>query len=299
MNSWVRFTFRLGGSLFAIYTVVFLAFAVVPLDPARAVLGPNASEQAVERLREEFGLNRSLPVRYFATLRQMLSGDFGSSYYLNKPALEVVRATAPKTFARTGIALLSGLLVGALAGAFPITRGRRVLSVSLVVMQSIPSFCVMLIFLWAASRLLGCTPLQSPRLYELLTLCGAAAYTTGAVGLFVLQRTSPEGMQPRHIEFLEMLGAPAEYVHSVRWKESLPGAIAIMLNAFGVALTAVMFAELIFGILGFGLVFLRSCERGDLSIVVAGAMIIAAIVVTIQRIGDFMLQVVDPRITGE
>ena len=128
MNGWFRFAFRLGGSLFAIYTVVFLAFAVVPLDPARAVLGPNASQQAVERLREEFGLNRPLPVRYFTTLRQMLAGDFGSSYYLNKPALEVVLATAPKTFARTGIALLGGLIVGALAGALPILRGRRVLS---------------------------------------------------------------------------------------------------------------------------------------------------------------------------
>jgi len=286
-------------SLLVIYTLVFLAFAVVPIDPARAVLGPNAPEPAVARLREDFGLQRPLPVRYWMTLRRMLVGDFGTSFYLRRPAREVVLDFAPRTLGRAAIGLLGGAAVGLMIGRLTRRDGRRVLRVILVFLQSIPSFCLVLVLLWTTARLLGRTPLGSPGLYELLAVCGAAAYPAGAIGLFVLERTAPAGAVPRHVEFLEMLGAPPRYIHNVLWKESVPGAIAIGINAVGIALTAVFFGELIFGIRGFGLVFIRSVERGDLSIVIAGSMLLSLVVVTVQKAGDVVLRLVDPRISRD
>jgi peptide/nickel transport system permease protein len=57
-----------------IYTMVFFAMAVLPVDPARAILGPFASAPAVEQLRAELGLNRPLPERYFRSVFSMLRG---------------------------------------------------------------------------------------------------------------------------------------------------------------------------------------------------------------------------------
>ncbi|MCI0420332.1 MAG: ABC transporter permease [Acidobacteria bacterium] len=286
-------------ALVGIYTLVFLAFAVLPVDPARAVLGPTASAQAVAKLRHDFGLEEPLPARYWRTLSRMAAGDFGQSFYFQRPAGQIVSELAPRTLGRAALALVLGFALGLLAGR--VAGGRRVgwLRNVLVALQSIPSFCVMLILLWAASRLFAMTPLHSPFLYEVLAVCGAAAYPTGSIGLFVSERIAPTGSRPRHVEFLEMLHAPRSYIVWVLWQEAVPGAIAILINSFGIVLTAVSFAELIFGIDGFGIVFFRSCERGDLSLVTAGTLLLSLIVIVIQKIGDTALRVLDPRVAGE
>ncbi len=286
-------------ALLGIYTLVFVAFAVLPVDPARAVLGANASVEATERLRVEFGLDRPLPARYLLSLRRMASGEFGESFYFRRPAGDVVWDLAPVTLMRTGGALVLGVLAGSLLGRFGGGAGARVLRSAFVFLQSVPSFCLMLLMLWAASRLLSLTPLRAPGLYSALAVVGAAAYPTGAIGVFVLDRISPTGASPRHIEFLRMLHAPAGYIVRTRWIESFPGALMIATNAVGVALTGIAFGEFIFGISGFGVVFFRSCERGDMSVVIAGTLILSLVILVIQRVGDAVLGTIDPRIRRE
>ncbi len=299
MRAVARVIFELLVALLGIYTLVFVAFAVLPVDPARAVLGANASVEATERLRVEFGLDRPLPVRYFLSLRQMASGEFGESFYFRRPAGDVVWELAPVTLVRTGAALLLGVLAGSLLGRFGGGAGARILRNAFIFLQSVPSFCLMLLMLWAASRLLSLTPLRAPGLYSALAVIGAAAYPTGAIGIFVLDRIAPTGVSPRHIEFLRMLHAPRAYILKTRWIESFPGALMIATNAVGIALTGIAFGEFIFGINGFGVVFFRSCERGDLSVVIAGTLLLSLVVLVIQRVGDTVLGMIDPRIRRE
>ncbi len=283
-------------SILVIYTLVFLVLAVLPVDPARALLGANATEAAVNALRHELGLDQPLWTRYGTLLSRMTDGDFGISFYFRRPAAEIVLELAPVTLLRAALGLALGFVIGLVlapvAWRYRLTVVRTVFSL----LQSVPSFCLMVLLLWLTARGFAKTPLGHPALYEVLTILGAAAYPAGAVGIYVYDRVALIGARPRHADFLMMLHAPRNAIIQILWKEALPGASVIVINAVGIALTAVTFGEIVFGVPGFGSVFIKSCERGDLSVVAAGTILLSILLVLLQRAGDLLSRWIDPRI---
>ena len=281
-----------------IYSLIFLIADVLPLDPARAMLGPAASEASVTVLRQQLGLNEPLGTRYFSTLWRMLQGDFGPSFFFDRPAGAIIAETAPLTLGRTVAALLLGALAGAWAAwlarerEIPLVRG--VLSVG----QSTPTLCLLVLLLWLFSRGLGVTPLDNRLVYELLGIVAAAAYPAGAVGLLFCDRLNPAGHPSRHIDFLRLLHAPSGRLRAIVFAESLPSALAVTLNALLPTLTAITFVEFIFGLEGFGSVYIQSCARGDLSVVVAGSISVALLLLITQKLGDWFLRRLDSRLGG-
>ena len=95
-----------------------------------------------------------------------------------------------------------------------------------------------------------------------------------------------------------MLHAPRRHISAMLIWEAMPGVMAVTLNAFGPTLTGISLGELIFSSRGFGLVFFRSCERGDISIVAGGTLMLALALLLLQRFGDLIQQSVDTRISG-
>mgnify|MGYP003266214156 FL=1 len=81
----------MAATLLVVSFLVFLAFAVIPGDPATAKLGTEATPAKVEALREEMGLNRPIPVRYAAWLGGLLQGDMGTSYSYSMPVTKMCR----------------------------------------------------------------------------------------------------------------------------------------------------------------------------------------------------------------
>ena len=67
-------------TLFIVSLLVFVAFALIPGDPALSRLGTNATQSALESLRHQMGLDQPLPIRYLKWLSAALTGDFGKSY---------------------------------------------------------------------------------------------------------------------------------------------------------------------------------------------------------------------------
>ena len=80
----------MAATLLVVSFLVFLAFVVIPGDPATAKLGTEATPAKVEALREEMGLNRPIPVRYAAWLGGLLQGDMGTSYSYSMPVTKMV-----------------------------------------------------------------------------------------------------------------------------------------------------------------------------------------------------------------
>ncbi|MEW8437668.1 MAG: ABC transporter permease [Candidatus Thiodiazotropha taylori] len=282
-----------------VYSLIFLVADVLPLDPARAMLGPAASETSVAALRESLGLNQPIWSRYFDNLVRMLHGDFGPSFFFGRPAGTIVAETAPLTLGRALAALFLGTLAGAWVAYFAKGRKLPVVRGVLSVLQSTPALCLLVLFLWLFSRGLGVTPMQNWLLYEFLGIAAAAAYPAGAVGLLLCDRLNPVGNPPRHVEMLRFLHAPAERLRKIIFDESLPAALSVALNALLPTLTGITFMEFIFGLNGFGSIFIHSCERGDLSIIVAGSMTVAILFLFIQKLSDWFLHRLDPRLARQ
>jgi peptide/nickel transport system permease protein len=72
--------------LLGISIIVFLIMAMIPGDPATAILGSFATPENVAALNEDLGLDKPLVQRYFIWLGNMLQGDFGRSFALNRPS---------------------------------------------------------------------------------------------------------------------------------------------------------------------------------------------------------------------
>ena len=78
-------------TLLAASIVVFAVLEVVPGDPARLMLGMNATEDAVHTLQEQMGLNQPLIIRYFSWLGGLLTGDLGKSYTYSVPVIDLIK----------------------------------------------------------------------------------------------------------------------------------------------------------------------------------------------------------------
>ena len=90
---------RLGTSLLVLAGVSMLIFAiarVIPGDPARIALGPNASVEQVAQMRERLHLDEALPVQYAFFVRDVFRGDLGVSLYTNRPSPPTSPSSCPR-----------------------------------------------------------------------------------------------------------------------------------------------------------------------------------------------------------
>src|SRR3954453_6113840 len=113
---------RLLISIPALIGVLFLCFCllqVVPADPAMVIAGPDAKPETIAAIRQELGLDRSIPVQFFEYIMRVARGDLGRSIISNKKVIEELALTiGPTVELMVGgmlIAVPTGLALGTLA----------------------------------------------------------------------------------------------------------------------------------------------------------------------------------------
>ena len=100
--------------LAGILLLVMLLLHVVPGDPARAIGGITASEETVEQIRKELGLDRSLPAQYFAYLGNTLRGDLGKSTRSRQPVTKIIADRLAPTILLLTFGILMSIAIAAL-----------------------------------------------------------------------------------------------------------------------------------------------------------------------------------------
>ncbi len=98
--------------VFGVTLMTFLMSRVIPGDPARMMVGQRASEETLQRVREQLGLDQPLWVQYVQYLKGLLSGDLGISIRTQKPVLDDLIAFFPATLELALLAFLFAILVG-------------------------------------------------------------------------------------------------------------------------------------------------------------------------------------------
>jgi peptide/nickel transport system permease protein len=105
---------RIGETFVTLLLITLLVFGLTRLtgDPAALLLPPESTEEARQVFRQHHGLDRSLPVQYVTYLRNVAAGDFGTSFRLNEPAIDVVWRALGPTLSLAGIAMLLSIFIG-------------------------------------------------------------------------------------------------------------------------------------------------------------------------------------------
>jgi peptide/nickel transport system permease protein len=297
-------------TMLVISMLVFFIAAVVPIDPARQALGRYASQQAVDELRTEMGLDRPAPVRYYNWMSGILRGDFGESIHYRRPVRDLVsvRLERSLTLAGLGFAFMipMGLALGCIAG---ITEGRppdRIISLISSVFVSIPTFASGIFLIVVFSLWLGWFPgvsIPDPDASFLQTaktlILPILVLSLDEIGYLArMTRVSmAEVMRSDYIRTAILKGIPKR---SVIFRHALRNALvapftAIMLH-INWLIGGVVVVEVLFNYPGLGRLLLDAALRNDITLLMGGTLVLTFVAVATQVIADIGLYFMNPRI---
>ena len=307
-----------------IATLIFFVFNLAPGDPLGGLVGPRTSEETLQRLREIYGFDRPLPIRYVTWLGHFLTGDFGISIPYGRPVRDVLLEILPNTLMLAGSALFVAFVVGMLLGVIQAVRQYslldNVLSFGALFFYSMPSFWLALMLILIFSVYAGTVwdwPVSFPvsgmtsSEYEFLSfperMVERIRYLTLPTLTLVLVLSAGIARYMRG-SMLEVIRQ--DYVRTARAK-GLPERTVIFRHAFRNALLPVItllglylpfllsgtvFVETIFAWPGMGRVMVSSIIARDIPMVMAGSFVFALMVVVGNLIADVLYALVDPRI---
>jgi|HigsolmetaGSP11D_1036233.scaffolds.fasta_scaffold01421_8 peptide/nickel transport system permease protein len=296
--------------LFVVTIVIFMIMHLTPGDPASSILGLEASQEEIDALNEQLGLNRPILEQYISWVGGLLRGDLGDSIFMRQP---VGQAIAEHIGPTLSLAILAQLIAVILAIPFGMLaaykRGKltdySLMALSLVGM-AVPSFLLgMLLMLLIGVELrwlpiAGYKPLSSG-LWEHLKFLILPGLSLGTIQAALITRMTRaamlETMSHNYIktarskglnEFRVMLG------HVFR--NSLMPVLTVLGQSFGTLVTGAVVVESIFNIPGLGQLIINSIERRDYAVIQGVVLIITIIYVGINLVVDLLYGAVDPRV---
>lgn len=293
---------------FAVALTVSLAtFLMLNLaaDPATMVAGEDATPEAIEQIRVQYGFDRPLPVRFFDWLGGVLVGDFGDSYYWNKPVFDLLIERAPVTLTLAlgalTVTVVVGLLLGVLAALNPNGWLDRFALSFGTAAQAVPNFWLGLILI----ILLGVT-------FPIFPVSGDSTWKHFILPCFVLGTSAvPQVLRLTRTGMIEVLGS--DYIRTARAKGFRPRQILLkhaLRNAIlpvvsviaiqlGYKLGGSVITESVFALNGLGRLAYESILGADIPTVQMLVFFFALIFILLTILGDVLNAWLDPRIRVE
>ena len=297
-------------TLLIISMLAFLAFQIIPGDPAVTALGTQATPERVEALREEWGLNRPLAVRYLEWAKGIFSWNWGVSYKYGMTVSEMLSGKLPITLALSAIAFLMVILISIpLSLVMARYEGRvfdRIISVINQVTMAIPPFFIGIIFTSVFGLLLKFfTPgafvsfKENPGTFFMYLIFPALAIALPKSAMTIkLFRSSILGeMEKDYVRTAYSRGnsrAAALQFHVMR--NAVIPVIAFLAATLSDIVAGSIIIEQVFSVPGIGQLLMKSIGNRDYMVVQAIVVIMAFLVVAVNFIADIAYQYIDPRI---
>lgn len=297
-------------TLLAASIVVFAVLQIIPGDPARLMLGMNATEDAVQALREQMGLNAPLFVRYLHWMGGMLVGDFGRSYTYSVPVLDLVKERIGVSLPLALISLVLSTVIALPVGVFSASRhGRAADTIAMGTAQigvAVPNFwfAMILVYIFAVGLRLvpaGGFPGWSgglwPGIRALILPAVALALPQAAILARVTRSSVIEVLGEDYIRTARAKGLPRKKVlwrHAVR--NAMIPVVTIMGLQFAFLLAGTIIIENVFYLPGLGRLVFQAITQRDLIVVQSVVMLLVASVIVINLIVDLSYAIVDPRL---
>ena len=298
--------------LLGISIIVFLIMAMIPGDPANAILGSYATPENVEKLNRDLGLDKPLFKRYFIWLGNILQGDFGRSYSLNKNVIDEVIERFGATLILAGTSFIMCSLIGICAGVLSSAKQFKLTDklITFIVLFgiSIPSFFLgmMMILLFAVHLrwfpVSGMWPIYGTRdLTALISHLALPASALAVVATGVIARLSRSAMlEILRQDFIRTARAKGLDEKTVIWRHALRAAMVSILPILGIqagfVLSGAVYIEMVFQWPGVGRMLVDAILKRDILLVQGGVVFVAACYVIFNIAVDVAQHLLDPRI---
>jgi peptide/nickel transport system permease protein len=298
--------------LFGLTIIVFLIMAMIPGDPATAILGSYATPENVAKLNRDLGLDKSLIEQYFVWIGNLAQGDLGRSYTLNRPVLDEVLERFNATLILAGAALVMCSIIGLLAGIVSAVRqfgwADRVITFAVLIGISTPSFFLglLLILLFAVTwRVLPASGMFAiyggGDLPDLLLHLILPAVTLSVVATGVIARLTRAAMlevlRQDYIRTARAKGlSERRVIYRHAFKVALVNVIPVIGIQAGFVLGGAVYIETVFQWPGIGGMLVKAISTRDLLLVQGGVLVVAASYVFFNLLADVAQYLLDPRL---
>jgi peptide/nickel transport system permease protein len=316
--------------LVGVSIVVFFMVRAIPGDPAQILLGQLATQEQVEQLREQMGLDKPVIVQYGLFLKDAVRGDLGTSIVTGRPVTTELLARFPATLELTAFAMLVAVLVGVPVGVISAVKQYSLLdkitSVLALTGISMPIFwlAMILIVIFTVNLELLPFPGRLDSGYTITAITGLvlvdSLLTLNFAGfwnglLHLIMPALALGTQPMAIvtrmtrsSMLEVMGE--DYVRTARAKGVVPWRVVFkhaLRNAMlptvtviglqiGLLMGGAIITETIFSWPGVGQIAYESVNRRDYAMIQGVVLYGAALFVLVNLLVDILYAVLDPRV---
>ena len=316
----MRYTFFLRRLLSAIpvmFIITFATFVLMQMLPGGPLAAyennPEISQEDIERLRHEMGLDRPIPVQYWAWLKNFVRGDWGYSFATKRPVLQEIWDRLPNTLYLTGFSLILALIIAIPVGIISATRQYSIfdhITTTLTyVGRSMPVYYSGLLLIIVFSIWLRWFP--SGGMHTLgkefsiidslrhLFLPVVSLSTLIAAKYVRFLRTSM--LEVIHQDYIRTAAAKGLHERIIIFKHAFRNAAIPLVTVVAIDLPVLfagaLFTETVYSWPGMGRLFVDSATRFDYSIVMGIVAAIAFLVVVSNLIADVIYGILDPRIT--
>jgi peptide/nickel transport system permease protein len=295
--------------LFGLSVLSFTLLAMVPGDPVTAMLGLEASPEAIATLRAKFALDEPLPVRFLAWFANLLQGDLGRSIQTGRPVLEMVVTALGPTLLLAGAALLVSLAIALPAGIVAATRRNRPadFAVSLVALcgLSLPSFWLGILLIltlsiaWPIFPASGYASLLSDPWTALRHLVLPAATLGVALAGASMRMTRSAMLEVLPADYIRTAHAKGLGPRRVVWRHALRNALIPIVTLVGIQLGqllgGVVVTETVFAWPGIGKLVVDAIFARDYPVVQGAILVTATLFVLLNLVTDLICLALDPR----
>ncbi|MBE6994034.1 MAG: ABC transporter permease [Ruminococcaceae bacterium] len=292
--------------ILGVVLVVFTILRLSPTDPIRTILGDMASQEEVDQMREEVGLNDPFPIQFFNYLKGILTKfDFGYSWVNKNTVVDEIKNRFPITLQ---LAILSTLLATAIGIPLGIISAIKqyslldnIVSILALIFLAMPGFWFALMLIITFSLKYHLFPASGWYGLKYMVLPIIASGTGCVAGIMRTMRSNMlEVIRQDYIRTARAKGLKERTIivrHALR--NALIPVVTLIGMQFGRQLGGVFVLETIFAIPGMGKMLVDACSVKNIPIVQGGVIFIAVVFGVVNLIVDILYSFIDPRMSSQ
>jgi len=284
---------------------IFLFVHMIPGDPARLVAGPDASQQDIELVRQDLGLDKPIVEQYITYVGNLVQGDLGISMKTKRPVFDEIAARFMPTFWLTVWSMVWAVIIGLLIGVISATKRNKWQDYAgmfgAVSGISLPSFWLGLMLIQLFSVQLGWFPTGGNDSWTGYVL---PSITLGAGVAAVIARFARSSlMDILKEDYIRTGRAKGLKENAVVWKHALKNAMIPVITMtglqFGFLLGGSIVVETVFSWPGLGRLLIDSVSFRDYPVIQAEMLLFALEFILINLLVDILYGVMNPQIRYE
>lgn len=285
--------------------ILFTIMDLTPGDPARVILGEYASQEDVDALREEMGLNDNFFVRYGKYIVSAVTGDLGQSYRTGVPVVEEIAARFPVTLKIAVMAMFIAVFIGIPVGIISAVRQYSfadiVATMSALAFTSIPAFWLGLLLILLLSVQLHLLPAIGSDFWKHLIMPSVSLAAAQMATIMRMTRsTMLEVIRQDYIRTAKAKGAePRRIIFHHAIKNALLPVITTVGLSISNLLGGALIIENVFGISGLGTLMVNSVKSKDAPMLIGSVMFAAVVAGLVNLSVDVLYTYIDPRIKAQ